>query len=594
MYHVDRLNYLLIVIILTGFLAIGCSDEAVDDSVVDDSADHLGFALNQEDIELGKAIFDPARESDDKSDRADGLQGLKISVDRSTTAVWEVRNLWADVNTIEAREAGLAWSADSGLSWDEKYALWIKSSEKLDGHNYGETFTLTTPYGKTLPAPSIECAETSLFLRATFASWYHLPFFVEAQDSQRNRLYLGHFGFRTAEGRYANSAAFKTRYKDYEGQEDWTEDNWPQDSSLRKKGLGGSQDDEQAFLFEGARAGAYFDEIFTNKRVGHFMIYLLSYFGSINLADPSNTFNIKPEATREGDTLLHRWQRRGIGHTLVVKNVYSPLENFLEIELMSGSMPRRQPEWENAANSKYSLTAQKAGGLDENREGIVYARLGGGMKRWRTPLIVNGRWANSVPQADREIFVSTSNLQKIGKRIDTFKNVLTELTPEMKREVILERVIAARDHLSRYPASCAARLRREESFQELYILEAENFNVNAAEVDRKYRRLSDYVFAPLVYEESKTCCWNRSTAQMAEIIMQYAEEEVALQGDACVAPTVFKAYDRGYKIWQEYATSIGRATEWNAWSEDESCDQRDQSDDIIMSDWVASDYCEIQ
>ena len=73
---------------------------------------------------------------------------------------------------------------------------------------------------------------------------------------------------------------------------------------LRKRRLGGSQDDEQPALGEGAHAGTYFDEIFLNKRTGYFMIYLLSYFGSINLADPSNTYNVKAKSILPGDVLI--------------------------------------------------------------------------------------------------------------------------------------------------------------------------------------------------------------------------------------------------------------------------------------------------
>ena len=574
-------------VFFTTWMTVGCSHEAVESQ-----DDHLGFAFSSEDDELGKLLFDPAAESDSKSDRINGAKGLPISVDTSSTAVWEVHNLWADTDTADAKKAGLVWSADSGLSWDEKYALWVKSFSEIDGFNSGTTFTLTTPYNKNLPAPSIECAETSLFLRATFASWYHLPFFIEAKDRDGKRLYLGHFGFRTADGRYGRSASFKKRYDDYESDYSNLEE-WPQDASLRKKGLGGNADDEQPFLFEGARAGAYFDEIFLNKRVGHFMIYLLSYFGSVNLADPSNTFNIIPQATREGDTLLHRWQRRGIGHTMVVKNVHTPLENFLEVELISGSMPRRQPKWEDFASSKSSLTAQKAGGLDENSDGVSYVRLGGGMKRWRTPIVVDGKWSNQVPVADQDVFISTSDRTRLGERVNEFQTLLAEPSPELKRESLIARIVAARDHLARYPASCAARLRREEAFQELYDFEAEQLALSESEVDQKYRRLSDYVFAPLVYAESKTCCWNRSTAEMASLIMQYAEEEQANQGEACVAPTVFKAYNGGYSIWKEYAEAMGKADVWQPWSEDESCAQRDQSDDVVVSGWAALNYCEL-
>ena len=187
------IRYCIFSIVPLLVLGFACSHEAVDTE-----EDTLGFAFGSKDEALGKSLFNPVAESDGKSDRINGAKGLPVSVDRSKSAVWEVHNFWADTDTVDAKKEGIVWSADSGLSWDEKYALWVKSLDEVDGFNYSRTFTLTTPFGKSLPAPSIECAETSLFLRATFASWYHLPFFIEAKDGDGKRLYLGHFGFRTS------------------------------------------------------------------------------------------------------------------------------------------------------------------------------------------------------------------------------------------------------------------------------------------------------------------------------------------------------------------------------------------------------------
>jgi hypothetical protein len=384
--------------------------------------DDAGLALNAEDPELGKSVFDPAQSLDGKEDALRGQPGMDVSYDRSNTAVWEVKNQWMDTDTPAAREAGMAWGADSGLTWDEKYSRWIAMMEKTSAESYGSTFTFITPFGKTLPAPSLECAETSLFLRGAFASWYGLPFFVEARDANGDRLFLGHFGFRTLSKKYANSPNFRTSYTDYSARAaDLEIRGWPEDAKLRSRRLGGSQDDEQPFLFEGAHAGAYFDEIFLNKRTGYFMIYLLSYFGSVNLADPSNTFNIQAEAIRPGDTLLHRWQRRGIGHTLVVKSVSQLQEGFMEVELVSGSMPRRQPSWDSPSTSKYNLTVSKAGGPDDSQNDGPYVKLGGGIKRWRVATLQDGLWVNIVPPTDQDVFINSRNYEELSGRIEKFE-----------------------------------------------------------------------------------------------------------------------------------------------------------------------------
>ncbi len=539
--------------------------------------------------EDGKATFEPARDLDAKEDSAGGLRALPTSVDLSDTAVWEVRAQWADTQTPAAREAGLAWGQDSGLDWDQKYARWVSSMQRRAAASYGETFTLTTPFGKELPAPSLECAETSLFLRAAFASWYGLPFFVEARDARGERLFLGHFGFRTAAGRYASSPSFKTKYIDHSAKEStWREAGWPQDAALRARTLGGGVDDDQPALFEGAHAGAYLDEAFLNKRVGYFMIYLLSYFGSVNLADPSNTFNIAPSATSAGDTLLHRWQRRGIGHTMVVKRAEVIEGEGIEVELISGSMPRRQPVWESAATSKYSLTAEKGGGHDVSYyDEVPYSRLGGGMKRWRVAQEVSGQWTNAVLLRDRDIFIAANDYNRIGDRVSQFAELLVEVTPERKREAILDRVLSAREHLRRYPASCSARDKREEAFGDLYALESENFGSERDEVDARYRRVEDYVFAPLSYSESKTCCWNSTTSEMYQVVMSYARLEIEAQGEACVSPSVFKSYEDGYKRWSIHAEGLGLSSEWREWSEDEPCAQRDASSDVVSPSWSA-------
>ena len=67
--------------------------------------------------------------------------------------------------------------------------------------------------------------------------------------------------------------------------------------------------------------------------------------------------------------------------------------------------------------------------------------------------------------------------------------------------------------------------------------------------DKEYRTLADYVFAELAYSQSKTCCWNRSTAAMYQLVMQYNKERVYDQEtQTCNPPTVFKAVDGNYQV----------------------------------------------
>jgi hypothetical protein len=524
-----------------------------------------------------------------KADSA-GVAALPVSVEGASTQVWEVENDWEDTDTAAAREAGIAWEADSGLNWDEKYQAWIQSMEKIDGHDtYYETFELTTPWDKSLPAPKLECAELAIFLRITFASWYNLPFYITAVDSNGDRVYFGHFGARTRAGRYKNTPLYKSWYHDYSHMStaDIAAQGWPQDDKLRGRGLYGGGDDMD-YVFEGARAGGYFDEVFLNKRVGHFMRLVLAYFGSMNLASSRNTYNLKPQAVQAGDVLLERWQRTGIGHTLVVKQV-TPLEGgHLEAQLASSSMPRRQPKWEDGASSKRYFTLEETGGEGTNSDGDEYAKLGGGLKRWRVAKKVGGYWKNTWMEEDEASWICDTDYDRIAARPAQFEDLLGEVDPADLREALLHMIEDSRNHLRQYPASCAARIRREEAFDELYELNETEFGVSRAETDRQYRKLEDYVFAELVYEDSKTCCWCSSTSAMYQIIMDYNE---ALMEDGCQEPVVFKAMGGGYDVFEQFAEDTGRGHLWRPWSEDEPCPQRDTDNDIEADhDWIA--WCE--
>jgi hypothetical protein len=519
-----------------------------------------------------------------------GSPAVPLTADSSETAVWEVRNQWSDRDTAEAKKAGLAWGANSGLDWNQKFALWVSSLPRIQSENGYTTFSITNPQGKTLPAPALECAEVAYFLRATFAAWYGLPFFIEAVDSNKQRVFFGHFGWRTASGRYLSSPLFKSWYKDY-SKGSYTAANWPRDEKLRAKKLYGNQDDYQPFLGSDAHAGTYFDELFLNKRVGHFLILFLSNFGSIHLADSSNTFNLKPEALGPGDVLLERWQRRGIGHTLNVKTVEpGTTQGTLVAELASGSMPRRQPKWEGPVDSKRYFTSQECGGSEIGSDGVSYAQLGGGLKRWRIAVAKNGSWVNTIPDADRANWISSTNYAELGARPERFRTLLEEPDPAVKREALIQAIESARAYLREHPASCSARTNREKAFAELYALNQESFYISRAETDRRYRSLEDYIFAELDYAKSKTCCWNTTTAAMAQIVLDY-NRSIVKDSPSCVRPVVFKN-DGGYQAFADFAAQTGRSADWKAWSEDEPCSQRGVAQDTEAAHaWT--DFCEI-
>ncbi len=533
-----------------------------------------------------------------KDDAISGARGLPVSVDQADTSVWEVHNAWSDTDTAAARKAGIAWPANSGMTWEQKYRAWIDSLQRTDSTDYGKTYILKTPWGKEVPAPALECAESAIFLRVTFASWYHLPYFMEGVDRHGRRLYFGHFGIRTKDGRWGHMPNFRTRYADYSDQAQAYRDgevDWPHDDKLAGLSIPGSFDDEQPMI-EGddgqeKHAGAYFDEIFLNKRVGYFLRLQLVWFGSINLADSANTFNLKPQAVLPGDFLLERWQKTGIGHTLIVmrsrdlgtKEIDGEQVPQMEAELASGSMPRRQPKWDTAPASKRYFTSMYTGG-----EG--YAENGGGLKRWREAVNVHGRWTNMVPEESRDAFINSTDFDTLGQRPARFQQILTELGPRAKMDVILGVIKDKRAHLRRYPASCAARIDREDAFKDLYDVATE-LGMTKEDVDRKYRRFEDYVFAELDYHKSKTCCWDSSTAEMYDLVMEYNLNHVDdAQSGTCNDVVVFKGRDDGadgFDVFRQYAQSVGQGDAWVDWSADEYCPQADVSQDTETEhDWT--------
>jgi hypothetical protein len=576
--NVPRFRLLLLLIAIPSLIA-ACNSVA---SPLDEAIGETGL----------EGPFEAIPESDEKLDGATA-RGPRVAAG-TETEVWAVTRAWRDVEET----AGVSWEAGEGLDWEAKYDRWVSSfTTQARHHGWGQTFVMPTPYGeRAFHAPNLECAEVAMFLRATFASWYHLPFYFSGWDAQgRQALYAGHFGFINASGaRIANFPRFKRSYRDYEAS--WVPGAaWPSDSVLRSRRLG--SDDEISFLStEGEKvgAGAYFDEVFLNKRVGHFMRLLLLYFGSANLADGANMFHIEPEAVAPGDILVERWQRRGIGHVMPIFRVERESEDAIQVSIASGSMPRREPVWEDPNIARSSFVLNMAGGVGETSNGEPYASLGGGLRRFRTAILVSGRWTNDVRPEDRDAYIADTDLDAIAARPARFDEILRSLSPEEKRTAAISRVEAAREHIRMYPASCAARTRREDAFAELYEVTAA-LGFTRAQVDAEYRTLEDYVFAELTYEASRTCCWNRSTADMHAIIMSYADTEAenASATGMCAMPTVFRAETDGYARWEDHAASLGRADAWRPWSEDESCPQRDVAEDVVSTMRDITDWCAI-
>lgn len=523
-------------------------------------------------------------------------QGPPTTTLTASSAVWTVSRRWDELDPAP----GIAWPANSTLTWDQKYSAWVDSlvtATSDDGH---ATVEVVTPWGRRLPSPRVECAELAMFLRVTFAAWYNLPFFMSAVSPGAGTVHYGHFGLVDNAGRRLNGTPnFATSYADYTPQFAGQSNaqilaNWPNDATLETRGLTTDGDDRNEFLGEGALAGAYFDEVHLNKRVGYFLLRLLPNFGSINFADPVNLWNLQPEGVREGDVLLHRWQAQGIGHVMVVKEVDPLTGGNLDAQIVFGSMPRIQPKWYNASVSKSYFTAPYSGGAETASDGTPYSRLGGGLKRWRTPQVSGGRWVNVVPVSDRGSYVADTDYPAIEARPVTFRSMLGNLSPAEQRDVLVEQIETARSALRQRPASCANRQRREQAFDELYDLMSREWGWSRTRVDETYRSIEDYAFPELEYASSPTCCWNSTTSVMADIVIRYETERAqeAFDNGQCLEPVGFFRRNGGYEPYASYAASIGRAGDWRTWSEDETCAQRGNVNDLESNTpWAA--FCDI-
>lgn len=521
-----------------------------------------------------------------KADAVLGARAVPSSADASTTAVWEVTRQWS--SKVDADFLPYFRKSD-GLTWNQAFAQFVEKLETTTSVNGYKTYKLTNPWGKTLPIGALECAEQAMFLRVTFSAWFRLPFFLEAVDGKSTRVFAGHFGFRTLAGRYTNFPEFKTKYRD--GSATATAANWPKDAALRVKALG-ADDDQSAILGQsGATFGTYLDELHANKRVGHFTMLMLVWFGSVNLADPANTFHLKPEALRAGDVLLERWQRAGIGHTLNLKRVERLANGKFSVQLASGSMPRRQSLWETAVTSRRYFTNDYMGGQGTTYEGVPLARLGGGLRRWRVATVYNGGWSNTVPGESAAGWISSNDVAQIAARPAAFEQLLDVPDPAVRRSELTGALAASRAYQKDHPASCSNREKREGLLNDLADLESDEHAWGRDEFERRYRTYDDYVFPQLQYERSRVCCFNSSTAQMAALALGYDRAQQQATGQ-CKVPLPFTS--ENFPTFKAYAAQLGRAADWKDWRADEPCPQQALAADTVSPSLAMVPYCDIR
>lgn len=526
-----------------------------------------------------------------------GLRGLPVDGNYADSQAWEVKNQWEDRTTPAARKAGLAWPANSGLSWDEKYSRWIGSLKMVPSatSTFYQTIEITTPWGKVLPSAKLDCADATLALRATFAAWYQLPFMISAGANPT--IHFGHFGAQTKNGRWDQAVKIAQVYPDYSANPPARLRDWPKDARLRKMHLHGKtgetwQDEIPYYLpnnHEGT--GAWLDELHLNKRAARLIMYLLAYTGSANVADSNNTFNLQPNAIRPGDTLLWRRSPRGTGHTMVMIRVKDLSGGQKEAQNIFGNEPPAQLYVESPSATRGNLMRNEGGGEGVSQDGVTpYAKAGGGLKRWRVAKNKDGFWVNTWMSGDEANWIDSTYYARIAARPKQFGNLLGTESPGRLRDELFAQIELKREHLRNNPSSCSARASREELFGRLIAHNAAHFGMSAEETERKYRSVEDYVYAPLEYAKSRTCCWNSSNRAMHETIMKYVAKQQL--GNACATPPPFKMTDGTFGAYEAFARANNLP--WATWRADEECQATDDTDELDTSAAPIVGVCELE
>jgi len=320
-------------------------------------------------------------------------------------------------------------------------------------------------------------------------------------------------------------------------------------------------------------------------------MFTQAYLGSHNMVDSRNVYNLVPEALRTGDVLMFARAPNIDGHTTIVTRVSTPAPGTMQAEAIYGNDPPAQPQWQSPGETRSLFTDQEGGGPALNTPyggNTPYSHLNAGLKRFRVAKVKNGKWFNTWMNADEASWINDTNYDAIAARVARFGQLLSDPDPAVQRDQLLSVIAEKRTYLAAHPSSCAARTDRESAFTSLYALMNDSFGMERTAVDTQYRTIDDYVFAPLDYSKSRTCCWDHTNSAMYQIIMAY---EMAQSASSCVEPTIFKLTSNSYDPFAAFAASSGQGASWLPWSADEQCDQANATDDVVIPVAGLASWC---
>lgn len=414
-----------------------------------------------------------------------------------------------------------AWSdqAPNGETYDEYYATWLETINYDNSGSRGEDVQYPMADGQYFPAPYAECSDTGIFVRFLFAMEHGLPMFMRGGGQ-----YFGHFGWLDRNGN--RQASYGSHPLDA-----------PRGSyaPLQNRSSYQRDDPDQPYPSGGTSTGVYLDSILKNKRFGYFIQDVWNMLYSGNIVEDNNTYYIHPLHIRGGDLQMHRSDNDGgIGHTITIQMVERMGENLVAVDVLQSYMPTLP--W--IIDGYSELTGYEPD-----------PSVNSGLRRWRTPVLRDGRWHNEIDTS-----VAAQDMQ-IMDAPDQFTQ-LFDIDLQALVETRVNSIETAR--LGQYdnPNSCRRREDREAAFDELYELYRTNAELYQPlgfdyeptlddikpEVDRMYRTLDDFIWAEMNYDRSWICHWNPSDTtinnQMYDSVVAY-NQQVAL-ANGCEGLRIFR------------------------------------------------------
>lgn len=494
--------------------------------------------------------------------------------------VWEPVHAWTD-------------TAPNGETYEEYYGTWLRS---IQYNSNGREVHYTLADGTVVPAPSLECADSALFLRFLFASEYGLPMFVRGWVDGGWH-FFGHFGWLNSSGvrvrnyRQHPVDAERGSYAPLQNRSSYLPDNL------------------QDYPVEDSTIGEYLDAALTNKRMGYFLQDLWNMIYSGTIVENFNSYYIQPDYIREGDLQMHRYDLTGgIGHTITIQNVErGATGRLIRVDIIQSYMPTLP--W--VGNGYSELT-----GYTPNPE------VHSGLRRWRRPELRNGRWYNMV---DEDVAAWDAEVPDFPERFEE----LFSMSAADEVAAMIETIEIRRTALVDNPNSCRRREEREAAFAnlyELYMATPELYEELGFEneptleeirptVDRLHRTIDDFIWSELNYEQARTCHWNPSDTDinndMYEATVEFNRQVLETYG--CEGIRIFRAEDAeycegrdglnatnpeacasvddGFQDLRAFATEGGWG--WADYLNDEHGDLTDSATDELANPDTISYFCEL-